>query len=233
MSKKIYRTVAFQIDDWDFLKEYDKRQQESGLSVKNYFISLINADIAMHKTQNSDPVVEEGGDHDETFEPEEKNQTADIPEEQDEAAPHEDTEEAQTAEPGEEPGHTAAPVQSEEMMNLFVKITKDQREALEAHKNATGETVGNVLNRIIDDFLDNADALPEGFEEAYKHYSENIHFCDTTASAKIPVRVNQELTDYLNEFGGSRNALMASLVELELKDQELTENQDEGMQGMQ
>ena len=117
------------------------------------------------------------------------------------------------------------------MMNLFVKITKDQRDTLETHKNATGETVGSVLNRIIDAFLDNTDTLPEGFEEAYKHYSDNIQFCDTKASAKIPSRVNQELTDYLNSFGGSRNALMASLVELELKGQELaeTQNEDQGM----
>ena len=55
MSKKAVRTVAFQIDDWDFLKEYDQRQQDSGLSVKNYFISLIKADIAQNQTQKDSP----------------------------------------------------------------------------------------------------------------------------------------------------------------------------------
>jgi len=50
MAKKILRTIAFQVDDWDFLNDYDQRQQESGLSVKNYFISLVKADIAMYKT---------------------------------------------------------------------------------------------------------------------------------------------------------------------------------------
>jgi hypothetical protein len=228
MSKKIFRTVAFQIDDQDFLKEYDRRQQESGLSVKNYFISLINADIALHQTRDNNP-AQEGGGADETFAPEEE--TAEIAEQPDETAPYEDTDEEQAAEPESEQGQSDAP---EEMMNLFVKITRDQREALEAHKNETGETVGNVLNRIIDDFLDHTDSLPEGFEEAYKHYSDNPAFCDTTASAKIPVRVNQELTDYLASFGGSRNALMASLVELELRDQEMAEtqgeDQDAGMQ---
>ncbi len=42
MSKKIFRTIAFQVDDQEFLKAYDQRQQDSGLSVKNYFLSLIN-----------------------------------------------------------------------------------------------------------------------------------------------------------------------------------------------
>ena len=233
MSKKIFRTVAFQIDDWDFLKEYDQRQQDSGLSVKNYFISLIKADIAMHQTQDSDPVQEEGGDYDESFTQEEKAQTADVPEEQDEAASHEDTDEAQTAALSSKDGQRTAPVQGEEMMNLFVKITKDQRQALDAHKLETGETVGNVLHRLIDDFLDHTETLPDGFNEAYQHYTANPASCDTTCSGKLPVRINEELNGYLNEFGVSRNALMASLVELELKDQELTEDQDAGMQGMQ
>ena len=115
------------------------------------------------------------------------------------------------------------------MMNLFVKIPKAQREALEAHKNETGETVGNVLNRLIDNFLDHADSLPTGLELAYQRYSADIKMCDTTCSARIPSRVNQELADYLNSFGGSRNALMASLVELELNGQQMTEAASETM----
>ena len=226
MSKKIFRTVAFQIDDQDFLREYDKRQQESGLSVKNYFISLINADIAMHQTQDNNP-AQEGGSNDEAFEPEEETPSEDTEEQQDETAPHEDTDEVQTGEPGSE--QTDASDAPEEMMNFFAKITKEQRQALEAHKNETGETVGNVLNRIFDDFLNHTDTLPEGFNEAYQRYSADPKSCDTTCSAKIPSRVNQELTDYLNEFGGSRNALVASLVELELNDQQLTEDEDQGM----
>ena len=59
MSKKVVRTIAFQVNDEDFLKEYDQRQQESGLSVKNYFISLIKADIALHQVQADAPSQEE------------------------------------------------------------------------------------------------------------------------------------------------------------------------------
>jgi hypothetical protein len=233
MSKKVFRTVAFQIDDWDFLTEYDKRQQESGLSVKNYFISLIKADIAMHQTQDNSP-AQEGGSTDEAFEPEEETASEELAEQPDEAAASENTDEAYTAAPFSKYGQRAAFVQDEEMMNLFVKIPKEQREALEALKTATGETAGAILNRLIDDFLDHTDSLPEGFEEAYQRYAADIKSCDTTWSAKIPSRVNQELTDYLNEFGGSRNALMASLVELELKEQEMTqdEDQDAGIQQM-
>jgi hypothetical protein len=217
MSKTIFRTIAFQVDDADFLREYDQRQKESGLSVKNYFISLIKADIAMHQAQDSDP-SQEGGENEEAFAPEQEETDAALSAEPDETA-YEDL--------GAEQAQTGDAAQGEEMMNLFVKITRDQREALETHKLETGETVGNVLNRIIDKFLDCADSLPEGFDDAYKHYSANPKFCDTTCSAKIPVRVNQELTEYLNSFGGLRNALMASLVELELREQEMAETPDE------
>lgn len=246
MSKKV-RTIAFQVDDWDFLKEYDQRQQESGLSVKNYFVSLIKADITLHQAQTDAPVREEqdGGVPSAVSEP---DQTADISsrQTQEPSAPEQtadalsedtainDTEAEDQEQAGEfapQPIQPDAPAQNEDMMNLFVKITKEQRNALESHKNETGETVGGVLNRVIDDFLNHTDSLPEGFEEAFGRYSQNPKLCDTTASAKIPVQTNQELTDYLASFGGSRNALMASLVELELKGQEMTEMQDED-QGM-
>lgn len=233
MSKKV-RTIAFQVDDWDFLKEYDRRQQESGLSVKNYFINLIKADIAFHQAQAEVPVQEEqdGGIPSVVSEPE---QDAERPEQQAEESPvPADLAEQPDSEPlpeqadqAEQQNQPDEPAPAEEMMNLFIKIPKEQRIALDAHKNATDETVSKVLNRIIDDFLDHTDSLPEGLEEAFERYSKNPKLCDTTASAKIPARVNQELTDYLASFGGSRNALMASLVELELKGQEMTETHDE------
>ncbi len=268
MSKKAVRTVAFQIDDWDFLKEYDQRQQDSGLSVKNYFISLIKADIAQNQTQKDSPAQdsviqtdapgpEQNADisSQQTEEipapvdiPEQTEEIpapVEVPEQTDEPAPEqnaddpaEDTASDTDAESQEQADEAESqqiqpdkPAQNEEMMNFFAKITKGQREALDSHKNATGETVGGVLNRIIDDFLDHTDSLPEGFEEAFQRYSQNPKLCDTTASAKIPVQTNQELTDYLNSFGGSRNALMASLVELELKGQEMakTQAEDQGM----
>ena len=223
MDKKI-KTIAIQVDDWDFIEQYEKRVKESGLSLKNYLVGLMKADIALNQTQDTDP-VQEAGDHEETFAPEEKAAPAEIAEQPEETATpaeSEDWQDETVARQDTEGLQTAAPAAPEEMMNLFVKITKEQRAALEVHKNETGETVGNVLNRLIDDFLDHTDSLPEGFEEAYRHYSANIKSCDTTCSARIPSCVNQELTDYLNSFGGSRNALMASLVELELKGQELT-----------
>lgn len=239
MSKKV-RTIAFQVDDWDFLKEYDRRQQESGVSVKNYFIGLIKADIALHQAQNDAPLQEEP---DSAAQPviSEPEQTADISSQQEEIpVPDKSVEElsettvnntdAVTENQKEAASHVEQQVEPdspEEMMNLFVKITREQRDTLEAHKNATGETVGKVLNRIIDDFLDHTDSLPEGFEEAFQRYSQNTKLCDTTASGKIPAGTNQELTNYLDSFGGSRNALMATLVELELKEQELAETQDE------
>ena len=120
MSKKIFRTVAFQIDDQDFLREYDKRQQESGLSVKNYFVSLIKADIAMHQTQDSDQ-AQEGGNADEAFEPEEETASEKLSEQPDETASHENTDEEQAADHNSEQGQTDASTVQEEMMNLFVK----------------------------------------------------------------------------------------------------------------
>lgn len=243
MSKKPVRTIAFQVYDWDFLKEYDQRQQESGLSVKDYFISLIKADIAMNPTQKDSP-TQDGGVQTVTG----AEQAADITlqQTQEPPAPEQDADalsentvindadaedQEQAVERVPQQNQSDAPAVSEEMMNLFVKITRDQRESLEAHKNETGEAVGGVLNRIIDDFLNHTDSLPEGFEEAFQRYSQNPKLCDTTASAKIPARTNRELTDYLDSFGGSRNALMATLVDLELKGQEMAETQDED-QGM-
>jgi len=217
MDRKI-KTIAIQVDDWDFIEQYEQRVRESGLSLKNYLVGLMKADIALNQTQENDPVQEAGG-IEETFEPEETVTPAESAQRQDEAPAHQDEEGLQADTP-------AAP---EEMMNFFAKITKEQREALEAHKNETGETVGNVLNRLIDNFLDHADSLPTGLELAYQRYSADIKMCDTTCSARIPSRVNQELTDYLSSFGGSRNALMASLVELELNGQQMTETASETM----
>jgi hypothetical protein len=222
MERKI-RTFAFQTDDWDFITQYEQRVKDSGLKVRDYFINLVKADIAQHQTQDSDPVQDANAVQPKA-DPEEEAAVL-----QQQAAPADLPE--QTDEPAQDQPEAAA---TEEMMNLFVKITKEQRESLEAHKLETGETVSSVMNRLIDGFLDNTDSLPEGFEDAYSRYSSDLKSCDTTCSAKIPSRVNQELTDYLNSFGGSRNALMASLVELELNGQTLTEEQDTdmGMKGM-
>jgi hypothetical protein len=230
MDRKI-RTFAFQTDDWDFIEQYEQRVKDSGLKVKDYFINLVKADIALHQTQQDDPAQD--GNSDEITTSEQSAADTEMSEQPDE------TEQAQEEAAVEESGvEQDQPVNAEpeDMMNLFVKITKEQRAALETHKLETGETVGNVLNRLIDGFLDHTDSLPDGFEDAYSRYSADIKACDTTCSAKLPARVNQELTDYLNSFGGSRNALMASLVELELNGQTLTESEDQdadmGMKGM-
>ena len=82
MSKKV-RTIAFQLDDWDFLKEYDQRQQDSGLSVKNYFISLIKADIAQNQTQEDNPSQDSDVQTDASV----PEQTADISSQQAEEIP--------------------------------------------------------------------------------------------------------------------------------------------------
>ena len=123
-----------------------------------------------------------------------------------------------------------APAQ-EEMMNLFVKITKDQREALEHHKNETGETVGSVLNRLIKEFLAEVKSgnQPESFSDTYNHYDSVIKSCDTTCSAKIPSEMNKELSQYLENTGKSRNVLMSSLVHIELHGQEAAQNQSMSM----
>ncbi len=143
MSKKIFRTIAFQVDDQEFLQAYDQRQQDSGLSVKNYYLSLIKADIALHQTQDNEPVQQSGEAEVSLPEPEQTAPTEDIVE----ADTPTEAEELSDVEPEPLPEQTDEPPQNEDMMNLFVKITKEQREALEAHKLETGETVGNVMNR--------------------------------------------------------------------------------------
>ena len=220
---KFLKTIAFQVSDPEFFAEYEKRQKESGLKVKDYFFGLIRADIEQNPTQTNDSVQE-----------------ADITQDEPQTAPTEDFAEQQTAEPiaaADEQEQTAppeqtesdAPVQNEEMMNLFVKIPRAQRVALECHKNQTGETVGNVLNRLIDDFLNHARSggLPEGYTEAYRPYFDDPKSCDTKASAKIPSKTNQELTDYISLNDGSRNALIAALVDIELNKQEMSEEQEQ------
>jgi len=263
--RKILKTVAFQVDDPEFLEQYEARVKESGLSVKNYHIGLINADIAQNQTQKDSP-IQDGGESapqtEQTAAPQTVAQTVAVhktplydveivkhsapqPEEpapeQGREAPAEDTkqvgaaetdtpeqEQADGADPKLEAPETSGP---EEMMNLFVKITPDQKEALEAHKNETGETVGSVLNRLIHEFLDdyeNGD-LTDEFAETLKYYNDNAGECNTTASAKIPAKSNQELTDYLNQLGGTRNALMATLVHIDLHKQDMTQEQSISM----
>ena len=223
---KFLKTIAFQVSDPDFFEEYEKRQKESGLKVKDYFFGLIRADIAQNQKQADSPAQDEGIET-VASEPE---QTADTPEQQaEESAVPADLPE-QTEESEEQQSQPAAPDPNEEMMNLFVKIPRDQRVALECHKN---ETVGNVLNRLIDNFLKHTREgdLPEGFEKAYEKYESGLNPCDTKASAKIPSKTNDELTDFINSHYKSRNVVIAALVDLELNRQEMSETQDQD-QGM-
>ena len=287
MADKKIRTIAFQVDDQDFVADYEARVKASGLSVKNYFVGLIKADIAQNQTQKESyaqnetqenaPQAEQthGAPSQQTdeapasaAEPEQNHEQAhDTPSQQMDETPapaaepdHEpeqeqsgdqpqetdiqsedtenitdaDTEISEQEQSGDAPEPEDivpdAPVQ-EEMMNLFVKITKDQREALEQHKNESGETVGSVLNRLIKDFLTGLKdgSQPENFNDTYSHYDAAIKSCDTTCSAKIPVEMNKELSQYLESTGKSRNVLMSSLVHIELHSQEQAQNQSMSM----
>lgn len=233
---RFLKTIAFQVTDPDFFAEYEKQVKDSGLKVKDYFFNLIKADIAKSQLQANDFVQDGGGRKDD----QQKEQSDEITaqetvitpvseknSEQTEDITKDANEPVKTAESAEKQSQSGDPAQSEDMMNLFVKITKEQREALESRKNESGETVGSVLNRLIDNFLEQKrnNNLSESFEAGFKYFSSNIESCDTKASAKIPVKTNQELTDYLNSIGGSRNALMATLVEMEVSDQEIDEDQ--------
>ena len=210
---KFLKTIAFQVSDPEFFEEYEKRQKESGLKVKDYFFSLIKADIAQNQTQETASEPEYSDDTQEQTE--ETLVPSELPD--------------QTEDADEQQSQTDAPAQDEEMMNLFVKIPRDQRVALECHKNQTGETVGSVLNRLIDDFLKHTREgdLPEGFEKAYEKYESGLNPCDTKASAKIPSKTNQELSDFINGHYESRNVVFAALVDLELNRQEMSEAQDQ------
>jgi hypothetical protein len=220
--RKILKTIAFQVDDPDFLEQYEARVKESGLNVRNYFISLIKADIEQSQAQKENLVQNSG----ETLSQE--GQALDAPPQMDDTSapiPGPDQEQSDIPAPQHEPPDVSEP---EEMMNLFVKVTKEQREALDYHKNESGETVGNVLNRLIDKFLDeyNNEGLSDEFAGTFKYYLDNVDECDTKVSAKIPVKSNQELADYVNRFGGSRNALMSTLVHMELHSQDMAQGQD-------
>jgi|GEM_PF-3190417 len=237
MENKFLKTIAFQVSDPDFFEEYEKRQKESGLKVKDYFFSLIRADIAQHQSQTDSPVQEAADTTSQTAKLQSEEASEETAEQAEElSAPtesEEPTEEAST--PAESPEQAAEePVQNEEMMNLFVKLPREQRVALECHKNESGEAVGSILNRLIDDFLEHTRRgdLPEGYADAYRPYFHEPKSCDTKASAKIPSKTNQELSDYISLNDGSRNALMAALVELELNKQEMSEEETHG-QGME
>ncbi|MCL2697553.1 MAG: hypothetical protein FWE74_05680 [Oscillospiraceae bacterium] len=236
MAERKVRTIAFQVDDQDFIAEYEARVKESGLSVKNYFVSLIKADIAQHQTQTAETPSRQSETAHETekviktplYDVEIVRVSAPKATEPEAAVPPSAEIEP---EPVSEQEQAAPPPVQESMMNLFVKVTIDQREALEANKIENGETVGNVLNRLINGFLENMrnDNLSDEFDETFKYYSDNVKSCDTTVSAKIPVRNNQELAEYLNEVSGSRNALVASLVHMELNGQEMSQEQGMSM----
>jgi hypothetical protein len=138
-------------------------------------------------------------------------------------------------EPGQEtgsgPDQNTTPVQSSGITNMFIKVTKDQREAIDARKLETGENVGTLINRLIGEFLENVGSgdFPEGFDETYDYYASVAGTCDTTCSAKIPAESNQELSAYLEQTGKSRNVLMSCLVHMDLHGQEMSEDQHQGM----
>ena len=266
MAKRI-KTIAIQVDDPDFVAVYEARVKESGMSLKNYLIGLMKADIAQSQAQKSNPTqgnvarqemaptgqsidapspqTEETpmpvGEKDQAERAVQQQDTASATgqgqqaseQEQEQASGTELQQSGQTIDPETRQSNQGLSGH-EEMMNLFVKITKDQRVALEQKKNETGETVSNTLNRLIGDFLDNmrSGSLPEGFKETYQYYADNAGYCDTTASAKIPAKHNQELSAYLGAHGGSRNALMASLVHAELYGLDMSQAQTQGMAGM-
>ena len=243
MEKKI-RTIAFQVDDQDFVKEYEARVKESGMTVKNYFVSLIKNDILLNPVQKTSQVSDDSIKEDNP-QPEQTNEeqaaealvnTANTEQADKTPAPAEDTEQMENSHQQETDapsegainiGDGADAPKPVEMMNFFAKVTKDQREALDQHKNETGETAGNVLNRLVNKFLDDlrGDNLSAEYFETLKYYSENIESCDTNWSAKVPSKSNQELNDYLGGAGATRNALMASLVHMELHSQDMAQAQ--------
>jgi hypothetical protein len=126
------------------------------------------------------------------------------------------------------PEQTQPPALSGDITNLFIKVTKDQREALEAMKLETSVNVGTTINRIVGEFLENVRSgdFPEGFEETYDYYASTSNICDTTCSAKIPAESNQELFAYLEQTGKSRNVLMSCLVHMDLHGQEQEQSQN-------
>ena len=203
MADKKIRTIAFQVDDQDFVAQYEARVKESGLSVKNYFVSLIKVDIAQNQAQKESyaedeikentaqteqvhdtptlqaeetpvPVAEPESEPEQEQSGEHQPQESDIQSEDTENIDVADAEipEQEQAEYHEEQQSAADMTEQEEMMNLFVKIPNNQREALEYHKNETGETVGSVLNRLIKDFLTEVrnGNQPENFDEIYNNY---------------------------------------------------------------
>ena len=226
VEKKI-RTIAFQVDDPEFIRQYEARLMESGMKVKEYFINLINCDIAKSQTQKSDSAP--GTDITEEVSQTEQNNVINDQQAVDTLASTPPIESTGLTEDAIHNQGTPDVSEPEELMNFFAKITKDQREALEHHKSETGENAGSVLIRIVNGFLNDVREgnLTEEHSETLKYYTENVKSCNTTCSARMPVKTNQELADYLNEAGGaSRNALIASLVHRELHSQEMTQEQN-------
>lgn len=171
-------------------------------------------DDGIETDQSESELIADESDH-QTEETPAHTDVPDVPEQMDESAEQQD--------------QTNTPAQNEEMMNLFVKIPREQRVALECHKNETGESVGNVLNRLIDSFLEftREGNLPDGYEKTVEKYCGGLHPLDTTASAKIPSRTNQELNDYISGQFESRNTIIAALVDMELNKQEMNEDQEQ------
>lgn len=240
------RTIAIQVDDPEFVAQYEQRLKESGLSLKKWLIGLMKADIANpNQTQEletpkepnlssliDDPVlfakIEERLALSGRTLSEYLSRLVQV-----DMITFEQTGEQISAEMAADAG--SVPEQNAESLNLFVKITREQREALDTLKAETGETVGSVLNRVIEEFLGNVrdGSFPDEFDATYEYYASAAEASDTKCSAVIPAQSGHELAAYLEATGRSRNALMSSLVHMELHQQEQTMENNQGMGGYQ
>ena len=241
--QEIKKTIAIQVTDQGFLDKYEKRIGETGLKVRDYLMGLITADIENAelakepKPAQNDDISELIDDPALMAQVQERLDRSGmtLPEYLSGLVQDDMAKLAHTPEPDPEQNaadHNAAPVQgADNITNLFVKVTKEQREALEARKIETGENVGTLLNRLIGDFLGNVKSgnFPEGFDETYDYYASVAGTCNTTCSAKIPTETNQELFAYLEQTGKSRNVLMSCLVQMDFNSQEMSEDQGQGM----
>lgn len=237
------KTIAIQVSDPEFVERYEARVAGSGKSVKNYHIGLIEFDVAY----GDHPLVELVRDAELTEKLRERaersgqslkqfllglmEQSPAQPAAAQEQPPLSESGQETAAEQNRDREQAPAPAQDAKITNLFVKITRELRDALEARKNETGETVGATINRLVSNFMEDVrnDRFEEGFEETYRQYQDAADACTATCSSKIPTALNQELFAYLEKTGKSRNVLMATLVHYEIHSPRLTEEQAQGM----
>jgi len=244
-SRPALEGVSALLTDPELKERFEGKLAERGIEVDDYLLDLIRADMHSADSHREKQYTAESKQAQTEPEQDIRDNSAGLDTQQgngpDDIAPGEG--EAPAPEPvpglkdgGEAPeqnaaqGNAAAFQEVSGITNLFVKITKEQRESLEEIKNESGETVGKIINRLLDTFLTDVrgGTVDEGLQEVYEQYEANAGSCDTTCSAKIPTRHNQELFAYLEQTGRSRNVLMASLVHLEL--QAPAQTQGMGMQ---